>query len=69
MKLNDIDSLCTRSTGRGTLQGTRPFEERAPLMHRMDERRREKDRRHRNHPMVWLYDEFHLEASQSARRL
>ena len=31
-------------------------------MHRMDERRREKDRRHRNHPMVWLYDEFHLEA-------
>ena len=55
MMLNDIDqlesrvnldSLCTSSsTGRGTLQGTRHFDERAPLMHKMDERRREKDRR------------------------
>ena len=53
--MRSLASKATRSTGGSGCLATRPPEEREPLIQRMEERRRQKDREHLSQAMVELY--------------
>ena len=58
--------MIIKSTGRGSDLAAWPEEERDPLMARIDERRRENDKRHRSHPTTEQYGWPHLVIKRKA---
>ena len=67
--MRSLASKATRSTGGRGCLAARPPVEREPLIQRMEERRRQKDREHLSQAMVVLYGWSRLVASIEASLL